>query len=75
MEVVDDGILQLLKQYFRSWDYKIKVTFEVAGTKLAVDSLENATSSLAVIDKAIEQISTFRSSFGAVENRIDVSGN
>ena len=47
--------------------------FEVTGTKLAVDSLSNATASLAVIDKAIEQVSSFRSSFGAVENRIDAS--
>ena len=74
MEVEDDGgfattetILQKLGVQNQSQ------AFEVAGTKLAVDSLENATSSLAVIDKAIEQISTFRSSFGAVENRIDAS--
>ena len=48
-------------------------SFEVKGTKLAVDSLANATASLAVIDSAINKISSFRSSFGAVENRIDAS--
>ena len=48
-------------------------SFEVTGTTLAVDSLANASASLAVIDSAINKISSFRSSFGAVENRIDAS--
>ena len=38
---------------------------------LNVTSLEAASSSLAKIDKAIDELSAFRSSFGAVENRID----
>jgi flagellin len=74
MEVEDDGgfgtsetVLQKLGVQNQSQ------SFEVTGTKLAVDSLSNATASLSVIDKAIEQISSFRSSFGAVENRIDAS--
>ena len=42
---------------------------------LSLDTLEGAQQSLAKVDKAIEQISQFRSSFGAVENRIDASLN
>ena len=42
---------------------------------LNVTSLEAATSSLAKIDKAIDELSAFRSSFGAVENRIDAKIN
>tara|TARA_X000000950_G_scaffold65785_1_gene80937 strand:+ start:6030 stop:9323 length:3294 start_codon:yes stop_codon:yes gene_type:complete len=74
MEVKNDGgfgssetVLQKLGLQSQSQ------AFEITGTKLAVDSLANATASLAVIDKAIEQVSSFRSSFGAVENRIDAS--
>ena len=47
--------------------------FEVSGTKVSVGTLSGANASLALIDNAIEQISSFRSSFGAVENRIDAS--
>ena len=47
--------------------------FEVSGTKVSVGTLSGANASLALIDSAIEQISGFRSSFGAVENRIDAS--
>ncbi len=50
-------------------------SFEVTGTKVAVTSLENATQSLSIIDDAINKVSLFRSSFGAVENRIDASIN
>ena len=50
-------------------------SFEVTGTKVAVTSLENATESLSIIDDAINKVSLFRSSFGAVENRIDASIN
>ena len=74
MEVEDDGgfattetVLQKLGVQNQSQ------SFEVAGTNLAVDSLTNATASLALIDTAINKISSFRSSFGAVENRIDAS--
>ena len=42
---------------------------------LNVTSLVAATSSLAKIDKAIDELSAFRSSFGAVENRIDAKIN
>ena len=42
---------------------------------LNVTSLEAASSSLAKIDKAIDELSAFRSSFGAVENRIDAKIN
>ena len=49
--------------------------FEVAGTGVDVASLSGASASLALIDKAIDKLSLFRSSFGAVENRIDASIN
>ncbi len=49
--------------------------FEVGGTGVDVASLTGANTSLALIDKAIDQLSLFRSSFGAVENRIDASIN
>ena len=42
---------------------------------IKVSTLTNATQALEDIDKAIEKISSFRSSFGAVENRIDASIN
>jgi len=48
---------------------------EVSGTSVAMTTLAGANASLAVIDKAIQSISLFRSSFGAVENRIDASIN
>jgi len=46
---------------------------EVSGTNLSVSTLSGASASLSLIDKAIEQVSLYRSSFGAVENRIDAS--
>ena len=46
---------------------------EVSGKGVNVSSLAGANSSLALIDSAIDKISLFRSSFGAVENRIDAS--
>jgi len=50
-------------------------SFEVTGTGVDVSSLTGANASLAMIDSAIDKISLFRSSFGAVENRIDASIN
>jgi len=47
----------------------------VSAQGLNVTSLVAATSSLAKIDKAIDELSAFRSSFGAVENRIDAKIN
>ena len=49
--------------------------FEVKGAGIDVSTLTGANTSLAAIDKAIDKISLFRSSFGAVENRIDASIN
>ncbi len=40
-----------------------------------VSSLSGATSALSNIDNAIEKVSSFRASFGAVENRIDAKIN
>ena len=48
---------------------------QVSGSGVSVDSLSNAQNSLAKIDSAIEKVSLFRSSFGAIENRIDASMN
>ena len=48
---------------------------EVAGTGVDVNSISGANQSLALIDDAIDKLSLFRSSFGAVENRIDASIN
>jgi len=49
---------------------------EVSGTGgVNVSTLSGATSALANIDAAIETLSGFRSSFGAVENRIDAKIN
>jgi len=42
---------------------------------IKVNTLTDATQALIDIDKAIEKVSSFRSSFGAVENRIDASIN
>ena len=50
-------------------------SFEVASQGVDVLTEADANSSLAKIDKAIDQLSLFRSSFGAVENRIDASIN
>ena len=40
-----------------------------------METLASANASLELIDKAIDKVSLFRSSFGAVENRIDASIN
>ena len=48
---------------------------EVTGEDLSVGTLEQANASLAMIDAAIEKVSSFRSSFGAIENRLDASIN
>ena len=50
-------------------------SFEVSSQGVAVGTQLEATASLAKIDSALEQLSLFRSSFGAVENRIDASIN
>ena len=50
-------------------------SFEVSGTSVSMETLGSANASLELIDKAIDQVSLFRSSFGAVENRIDASIN
>ena len=50
-------------------------SFEVSGTSVSVETLAGASASLTLIDNAIDQISLFRSSFGAVENRIEASVN
>ncbi len=50
-------------------------SFEVTGTSVSMETLAGANASLALIDKAIDTVSLFRSSFGAVENRIDASIN
>ena len=50
-------------------------SFEVTGTSVSMETLTSANASLALIDKAIDTVSLFRSSFGAVENRIDASIN
>jgi len=42
---------------------------------IKVNTLTDAQQAIVDIDKAIEQISSYRSSFGAVENRIDASIN
>ena len=48
---------------------------KVIASGVAVTSLTNAQNSIAKIDSAIKKVSLFRSSFGAVENRIDASIN
>ena len=74
MEVEDDGGFATTETALQKLGVQNQSqSQEVKGTKLAVDSLVNATASLAVIDAAITKISSFRSSFGAVENRIDAS--
>jgi flagellin len=50
-------------------------SFEVTGKGVSVTNESQATASLAKIDAAIDKVSLFRSSFGAVENRIDASIN
>ena len=46
---------------------------KVTGSGVSVDSLTNAQNALAKIDEALETVSLYRSSFGAIENRIDAS--
>ena len=50
-------------------------TSALQSSNLSVESVGNANSALAKIDSAIEKVTAFRSSFGAVENRIDASIN
>ena len=50
-------------------------SFEVTGTGLDMLTETGALKSLADIDAAITQVSSFRASFGAVENRIDAAIN
>ena len=50
-------------------------SFEVSGTGVSVGTESNALNSLEKIDAALDSLSLFRSSFGAVENRIDASIN
>ena len=46
---------------------------KVTGSGVSVDNLTNAQNALAKIDDALEKVSLHRSSFGAIENRIDAS--
>ena len=46
---------------------------KVTGSCVSVDNLTNAQNALAKIDDALEKVSLHRSSFGAIENRIDAS--
>jgi len=48
---------------------------EVTAQDLSVGTLASANASLAIIDAAINKVSSFRASFGAVENRLDASIN
>ena len=48
---------------------------KVVASGVNVTSLTDAQNSIAKIDNAIKKVSLFRSSFGAVENRIDASIN
>ena len=66
---VSDTILQKLGVKNQSQ------SFEVSGQGVSVSTEAQANSSLAKIDSALDQLSLFRSSFGAVENRIDASIN
>ena len=74
MEVEDDGGFATTETALQKLGVQNQSqSQEVNGTALAVDSLTSATASLAIIDAAINKVSSFRSSFGAVENRIDAS--
>ena len=74
MEVEDDGGFAATETALQKLGVQNQSqSQEVNGTALAVDSLTSATASLAIIDAAINKVSSFRSSFGAVENRIDAS--
>ncbi len=50
-------------------------TTGVESANLEVTSIEKAQAALATLDSAIAKVTAFRSSFGAVENRIDASIN
>ena len=50
-------------------------TTAVQSANLSVSTIEEAQAALASIDSAIAKVTSFRSSFGAVENRIDASIN
>ena len=74
MEVKDDGSFATTETTLQKLGIQNQSqSFEVKGTRLSVDTLVDAQASLDVIDQAINQVSSFRSSFGAVENRIDAS--
>ena len=45
-------------------------SFEVTGSGVSISTDSQATASLAKINSALDRLSLFRSSFGAVENRI-----
>ena len=50
-------------------------TTDIQSASLSVSTIVDANSALSSIDSAIAKVSAFRSSFGAVENRIDASIN
>ena len=50
-------------------------SFEAGSSGVSVANLADANAALNKIDAAIDKISLFRSSFGAVENRIDANVN
>ena len=50
-------------------------TTAVQTANLSVSTIEEANAALASLDTAIAKVTSFRSSFGAVENRIDASIN
>jgi len=50
-------------------------TTAVQSANLSVSTIDEAQAALASIDSAIAKVTSFRSSFGAVENRIDASIN
>ena len=74
MAVANDGTFGTTETILQKMGVQTQSTSqEVSGTNLSVSTLAEANSSLSLIDKAIEQVALFRSSFGAVENRIDAS--
>ncbi len=74
MAVKNDGTFGTTETILQKMGVQTQSTSqEVSGTNLSVKTLAEANSSLSLIDKAIEQVALFRSSFGAVENRIDAS--
>ena len=48
---------------------------ETIAQDLSVETLANANKSIALIDEAIITVSSYRSSFGAIENRLDAAIN